>query len=124
MINVLDAALSVLPKQQITYNKFSGDSINDLGICVPSYEDAMTITCSLQPAGTDVYYKYGIASNEDVFVCWLKIDALTVSQMQSNDLITDASGNVYNIFRCDDWSSYPNQDWNKILIKRAKNYDN
>lgn len=123
MINVLAAALKLIPTQQITYKKWLGLQTNNIGIQVNTYSDPVVVPGSIQPAGADTYYKLGIANTADIYTCALRGDALSVSDMQSNDIIIGADGQVYNIFKSDRWFNYPDQDWNHILLRRAKSYD-
>ena len=122
MINVLSAALSIIPKQQIIYKKFLGVVSNEIGIMVNSYAPPITCIGSIQPASADTLYKLGIADSGDIFTCVLHGDVLSISELQSNDVIIDTNGQIYNVFKSDKWSTYPGQDWNRIFIRRAKNY--
>lgn len=122
MINVLSAALKLIPKQNITYKKFLAVSSNELGNQVNVYASPVTVIGSIQPADNDTLYKLGIANTGDYFVCWLHGNALSIAELQSNDVIIGADGQQYNIFNSETWYEYPGQDWNKIIIRRAKNY--
>lgn len=122
MINVLRAALKLIPKQQIIYKKFKMVAPNRIGMMVNVYEDPITVNGSIQPASADTLYKLGIANTGDIYVCLLEGDAVSVAEMQSNDLILNSAGEVFNIFRSDRWFDYPGQNWNKVLLRRAKNY--
>lgn len=122
MINVLGAALSLLPKQNITYQKFIGVRPNSIGILVNTYADPVTVVGSIQPASDDTLYKLGIANTGDIFTCYLHGNLVSIADVQSNDIVVDAAGNVYNIFRSDKWSTYPGQDWNRIFLRRSKKY--
>lgn len=122
MINVLSAALKAIPKQQITYKKFIRVAPNRLGLMVNVYGDPITVDGSIQPASADTLYKLGIANTGDIYVCFLHGDAVSVAEMQSNDLIINKDGEVFNIFKSDRWYDYPNQDWNRVFLRRAKNY--
>lgn len=122
MINVLSAALKAIPKQQITYKKFLRVAPNRLGLMVNVYGDPITVAGSIQPASADTLYKLGIANTGDIYVCFLHGDAVSVAEMQSNDLIINKDGEVFNIFKSDRWYDYPNQDWNRVFLRRAKNY--
>lgn len=124
MINVLSAALKAIPKQKITYKKFLGVSPNRIGLMVNTYGDPITVDGSIQPASADTLYKLGIANTGDIFVCFLHGDAVSVAEMQSNDLIINSAGEKFNIFKSDRWFDYPNQDWNRVFLRRAKNYGN
>lgn len=122
MINVLGAALSILPKQNITYQKFTGVRPNNIGILVNTYADPVTVVGSIQPASDDTLYKLGIANTGDIFTCYLHGNLVSIADVQSNDIVVDAAGNIYNIFRSDKWSTYPGQDWNRIFLRRSKKY--
>ena len=58
----------------------------------------------------------------DIYTVFLRGNAVSIAQIQSNDIIVGSNGQVYNIFRADIWEDYPDQDWNRVLVKRAKNY--
>lgn len=123
MINVLKAALGLIPKQHITYKKFLRVAPNAYGIMVNEYADPITVIGSIQPADDDTLYKLGIANTGDFFICYLHGDALSIARLQSNDVIVGADGQEYNVFQSEMWFDYPGQDWNRIIIRRAKNYE-
>ncbi len=120
--NVLAQALSVIPRQTIRYKKFIKNIPNDVGNLVPQYAPEKITEGSLQPAGAQLLWKLGIANVPDLYVCYLRADVVSEVDATSNDIITDANGNVFNIFRTDRWFQYPCQDWNKIIVQRKKNY--
>lgn len=122
MINVLAAALQVIPTQKITYKKWLRNLPNHIGILWPQYADPITVDGSIQPASDDTLYKLGIANTGDIYICYLRGNAVSIADLQSNDVIIGANGEEYNIFRSDKWSGYPGQDWNRIFIRRAKKY--
>ena len=124
MINVLSAALKAIPKQKIQYKKFTGVAANGIGLMVNTYATAITVDGSIQPASADTLYKLGIANTGDIYVCFLHGDAVSVAEMQSNDLIINSAGETFNIFKSDRWYDYPDQDWNRVFLRRAKNYGN
>lgn len=124
MINVLERALRIIPKQQVTYKKFKKVTVNAIGNQVNEYETPITVEGSIQPTDQDTLYKLGIANTGDIYTVFLRGNAVSIAQIQSNDLVIGADGTIYNIFRADIWMNYPNQDWNRILVKRKKNYGN
>lgn len=124
MINVLARALRIIPKQQVTYKKFISVSVNSIGNQVNVYADPITVEGSIQPTDQDTLYKLGIANTGDIYTVFLRGNAVSIAQIQSNDLIIGSNGAVYNIFRADIWMDFPDQDWNRILVKRKKSYGN
>lgn len=123
MFNLLKSALNIIPKQTIKYKKFVSRAPNALGNMVNTYGQEITTTASIQPAGRDTLYKLGIADTGDIYVVYLHGDVIGANKISSNDLIIDSKGNKYNIFRTDVWFDYPNQDWNKLLVRRIKSYE-
>lgn len=124
MINVLARALNIIPKQKVTYKKFKKVTVNAIGNQVNEYETPITVEGSIQPTDQDTLYKLGIANTGDIYTVFLRGNAVSIAQIQSNDIIIGSNGQVYNIFRADNWDFYPDQDWNRILVKRAKKYGN
>ena len=124
MINVLARALRIIPKQQVTYKKFKRVVVNALGNQVNEYYQPITVEGSIQPTDQDTLYKLGIANTGDIYTVFLRGNAVSIAQIQSNDVIVGANKQEYNIFRADIWIDYPDQDWNRILVKRKKNYGN
>lgn len=124
MMNVLARALKIIPKQQVTYKKFKKVTVNAIGNQVNQYEAPITVEGSIQPTDQDTLYKLGIANTGDIYTVYLRGSAVSIAQIQSNDLIIGSNGQVYNIFRSDIWYDYPDQDWNRVLVKRAKKYGN
>lgn len=123
MFNVLKAALNIIPKQTIYYRKFISRKPNSIGNMVNTYGPKIAIIGSIQHAERSLLYKMGIANTEDVYTVWLHVNALGVSEIASNDQIIGSDGAVYNVIDADVWYDYPEQDWNKILVRRAKKYD-
>ena len=124
MLNVLARALKIIPKQKVTYKKFKKVTVNSIGNQVNEYEQPITVEGSIQPTDQDTLYKLGIANTGDIYTVYLRGSAVSIAQIQSNDVIVGSNGQVYNIFRSDIWYDYPDQDWNRILVRRAKNYGN
>lgn len=124
MPNVLSNALKILPSQDITYKKFTNNIVNEVGNQVPQYAEPIIAKGSLQPAGASLLWKLGLADIPDLWVCYIRANVISESDASSGDLIIDSNGRVFNIFRTDNWFQYPNQDWNKLLIQRKKNYGN
>lgn len=123
MFNLLKSALKIIPKQQVSYRNFISRSPNALGNMVNTYSEYKTVEGSIQPAGVTLLYKLGIADTGDLYTVYLRADVSGIDKLKSNDQIKDSQGNVYNIIRTDVWFDYPNQDWNKLLVRRVKNYD-
>lgn len=122
MFNVLKSALRVIPNQTVKYRKFISRTPNDMGNLVNTYGPVISVSGSIQPAGANLLYNLGIANTPDMFVVYLRANVLSVAEIKSNDQIIDSQGNEYNVVRADIWFGYPDQDWNKLLVQRVKNY--
>ena len=124
MFNVLKSALNILPKQTIYYRKFLGRKPNAIGNMVNTYGRKIAVIGSIQHADSSLVYKMGIANTDDIFTAFIHVNAEGVGELASNDQLIDAQGNIYDIVHSDIWYDYPEQDWNKVLAKRLKKYDN
>lgn len=124
MFNVLKSALNIIPRQAIYYRKFLGRKPNAIGNMVNTYGKKISVTGSIQHAERSLTYKMGIANTEDVYVAWIHINALGVAEIASNDQLITSSGEIFNVIDADIWYNYPVQDWNKVLVRRAKTYEN
>ena len=122
MFNVLKSALNIIPKQTIYYRKFISRQPNSIGNMVNTYGQKIAVTGSIQHAERNLLYKMGIANTEDVYVAYIHVNALGVAEIASNDQII-SHGQIYNVIDADIWYDYPMQDWNKVLVRRVKNYD-
>ena len=123
MFNLLKSALKIIPKQKVYYRKFVKRTPNALGNMVNTYSHKKATTGSIQPAGRDLLYRLGIADTGDLYTVYLHANTAGVNKLESNDQIIDLKGNIYNIVRTDFWYDYPEQDWNKLLVRRVKKYD-
>ena len=123
MLNVLKSALNIIPKQTIYYRKFLGRQPNSIGNMVNTYSDKIAVVGSIQHEERSLLYKMGIANTEDVYAVWLHTNAQGLSEIASNDQIIGNDGSIYNVIDADIWYNYPSQDWNKVLVRRAKKYD-
>lgn len=122
MFNLLKSALNIIPKQKVFYRQFKSRTANAMGDLINTYETQVSITASIQPAGANLLYKMGIADTGDLYVVYLHANAVGINKIASNDQIIDSKGNYYNVISTDVWYDYPEQDWNKILVKRVKSY--
>lgn len=122
MFNVLKSALNIIPKQTIYYRKFISRQPNSIGNMVNTYGQKIAVTGSIQHAERSLLYKLGIANTEDVYIAYIHVNALGVAEIASNDQII-SHGQIYNVIDADIWYDYPMQDWNKVLVRRVKNYD-
>lgn len=122
MINVLRSALKLIPKQVIMYKRFIRVMPNEVGNLINVYSEPINVIGSIQPADNSTVYNLGVANTGDYFICYLHGNALSIAHLQSNDVIIGADGTEYNIFNSEMWSEYPDQDWNRIILRRAKRY--
>ena len=76
----------------------------------------------IQLFSTHYLVNQATANTGDIYTCFLHGDAVSIAEMQSNDLIINSAGEVFNVFRSDRWYDYPGQDWNRVFIRRAKKY--
>lgn len=65
--NLFNTATSVIPPETIEYVAFVSEQVNDIGISVPTYADAVNIKASVQPLGDDFYKGLGLEFQKEYY---------------------------------------------------------
>ena len=58
--NLFNIATSVIPPETAQYVQFTGNTVNAIGLSVPSYAAPVDIKASIQPVGDTAYKDLGL----------------------------------------------------------------
>lgn len=110
--NLLTMALTVIASQTITYYRFTGRALNNVGQDVASYATSAQIKGSFQPVPKTLYESYGLDLQKTYFTFYTSSDLIDVQRDVSGDQI------VFNSLRyqCEssnDWFSL--DGWKGVL---------
>jgi len=104
-MSLLDLALSIQASQTVSYYKFTGQTTDDIGRDVPSYDDAVTLVGSFQPISQELYAQNGFALNKKYFVFYTSNDLNVVDRDSSGDKIV-YDNDTYQVLDKNDWFAY------------------
>ena len=65
--NLFNIASSVIPPEKAQYMQFTGNAVNAIGLCVPSYAEAIEIETSIQPVGDTAYKDLGLDFQKEYY---------------------------------------------------------
>lgn len=125
--NLLKKALKLIPGESYQYLKYQGEQINALGISVPSYAEAVTITPAngmVQSPDNSIYSQLGLSLDKNYKIFYGAVSILgNEAQPQPDRFIYD--GKVFETIRNADWFNY--DGWCGVLaveLKRDRNNGN
>ena len=84
--NLFNIAISAIgASKNIQYLRFLGNTINDVGMQVPSYDEAITLKGSFQPLDKALYEQNGIEIHQEAFVLYTNTNLSMISEGTSSD---------------------------------------
>ena len=132
MWDLLGTALRLIPPVTVQYQKYIGETVNELGICVPQYADPVTVSnAHLQPSasstgfggkfsGNNVMYDdIGLQLAHNFRMLYIPANIQGIEAQTTNDVIL-YGGKRWNIKSVSQWFDY--DGWNKLIIVEDKKY--
>jgi len=104
-MSLLNLALSIQKKQTVSYYKFAGQTENDIGEDVPSYEEAINLVGSFQPISQDLYAQNGFDLKKKYFVFYTSNNVFGVDRDTSGDKII-YNNDTFQALHKDNWFAY------------------
>jgi hypothetical protein len=120
MWNLLNLASRLIPTVTAQYRIFTGSVLNEAGIEINTYSEAITIkNAHVQPLKAEMYAQYELQPSQNAKVCYIPANVAGTVNKTSNDIII-FQGKRFNIFDTHDWYDY--DGWNKLIIVEDKDY--
>lgn len=110
--NILNMALTVIAKQQITYYQFVSRTPNIIGQDVTTYAAPVTLVGSWQPVPRKLYITYGLDLQKDYFTFYTSNNLLDITRDVSGDQIS-FMGRRYQVESDNDW--FQLDGWKGVL---------
>lgn len=123
--NILTLAMSVMTRQSIDWAQYTGRTVDDAGLYVNAYDDAVTITGSVQPVPRKRYANLGLDFSKQYKMFWsddphLDADTIGIARNRSSDRFM-FDGHVYEVA---DQTSWEQQDgWTSVMLVMADGYE-
>jgi len=113
--NLLKMAFSVIAKTTVSYFKFAGRSLNDVGQDITTYDPPFDITGSVQEVQRDMYDKFGLDLQNSYIMFYTETNVLDVGRDVSGDQL-EWNGGRYQCESDTEW--HPIDGWDSVLCVR------
>lgn len=100
--NLLEAALSALGTQTVSYYKFTGRTVNAIGEDVDSFDLPVDVTGSLQPVPKTLYTQYGLDLTKTYVTFYAPVNSVAVDRDVGGDEF-EFSSDRYKCESLTDW---------------------
>ena len=111
--NLLNQALSIIPKQKFSYIKYKGVTVNELGIKEDTYEDAIDFEGSVQAISQDMYEKLGLDWSKKYIQIYSSLDIRNTDNDQVSPDKIVWNGKNYLVTKATNW--YQQDGWTNII---------
>ncbi len=116
--NLLNQALSIIPRQAFTYYAFTSRVTNDVGYDVPSYADPETLYGSVQAIPRSTYQFQGLDLQKNFINVYVSKEVIDIGRDVSGDQIV-FNGKRFQCESATDW--YGIDGWLCILCVEVFN---
>lgn len=110
--NLLNAALTVIAKQTVTYYRSTGRALNNVGQDVTTYAAGVSAMGSFQPVPRKLYTAYGLDLQKSYFTFYVSSNVIDVERDVSGDQIA-FNGRRFQCESNNDW--YAIDGWKGVL---------
>jgi hypothetical protein len=110
--NLLNMALTLLPKQSFQYYANSGRTLQPNGQYLATYAAPCPLSGSVQPVPKTLYEVYGLDFTKNYFTFFVSQSIMDITRNLSGDAFL-YNGNCFQCVQKTDWFSY--NGWDAIL---------
>lgn len=119
--NLLVTAMSVIPHEILMYEKWLGNTINEIGLDIPQYAQPVEVEASIQyHIAEKTYTAYGLDLNKNYALINLPAEVVGRSEQQTPDRLT-FHGKTWIVVKCNNWYMY--DGWVKLIVVWEKQYE-
>ena len=115
--NLLNAALRIIPKQQIIWRKFAGFEVDEQGLKINRYAEGVELTGSVQAVDRNIYDQLGLDQEKEYLTVYAPADIKGVSAQNAPDII-EFGGAAYKVVRNYPWYFY--NGWAGVVVIKAE----
>ena len=119
--NLLNKALTVIPKQSFIWKQFLSNSINEFGVKVPVYGEPIECKGSIQRIELGLYQQLGLDFARDYRAIYGSYNLEGIEKKEQPDIVI-FSGAIWSIVKDSPWYDY--NGWNGVLVVREKTIEN
>lgn len=111
--NLLNQALTIIPKQKFTYCKYKSNTVDEYGHKVDTYEEGIEFEGSVQAIDSKMYQELGLDFSRKYIQIYSSLNINTVNQSQEAPDKIVWNGKNYLVTSCYDW--YVQDGWTNIV---------
>lgn len=120
MFNVLTTAMTVIPPEELQYERWQGNTINSIGLDVASYAEPITIKGSIQHHVSEkMYQAYGLSLNKHYALVDVPAELYGSQENLTPDRLT-FHNNTWIVLKNNNWYIY--NGWVKLIVVAEKDY--
>lgn len=111
--DLLNQALTIIPKQKFTYCKYKSNTINDIGLKVDVYETGVEYEGSVQAVDSKMYQALGLDFSKKYIQIFSSLNIQNVNRGQETPDKIIWNNKEYLVVNCSDW--YVQDGWTNII---------
>lgn len=120
MFNVLTTAMTVIPPEDLQYERWQRNTINSIGLDVASYAEPVTIKGSVQHHVSEkMYQAYGLSLNKHYALVDVPAELYGSQENLTPDRLT-FHNNTWIVLKNNNWYIY--NGWVKLIVVAEKDY--
>lgn len=116
--NLLNLALTVIQKQQLTYYAYTSRALTDIGTFVATYGDGVPVFGSFQPVPRNLFVQMGLDLQKSYATIYISKDVLDVDRDVSGDQFI-YNGLTWQVESRTAW--FPLDGWDAVLCVQVPN---
>jgi len=117
MGNLLNLAMSVIPRVQFGVEKYVSNSTNSIGIKAPIYATPVSFWGCVQAVENSAYQKLNLEFGKNYIQVWGETDILGLDKQEVADRIV-YNGRTFNVEKSTDWMDY--NGWSSVIAVEDK----
>lgn len=118
--NLLDMALSVLPKNEVEWERFDRIETDDRGKEVPKYQRPVKVTGSWQSVSANTIQQLGLSAEKQYRMFYASKPITSLVNKTSPDIVTYNGESYEAVGNSADW--YDQNGWKGVLLVKVKRY--
>lgn len=111
--NLFNLATSVIPPETAQYVQFLGNTVNEIGLSIPSYAEPVEITASIQPVGDTAYKDLGLDFQKEYYYVYSNQRMHGLNEQTQPDKL-NFHGKVFTVQKTCYWNEY--DGWGYVLV--------
>ena len=111
--NLLNQALTIIPKQNFTFCKYKENNVNEIGNKVDEWEEGIVCEGSVQAIDSKMYQQFGLDYSKKYIQIFSSLNIQNVSQNQETPDKIIWNNKNYLVVNCSDW--YVQDGWTNII---------